>query len=146
MNDTNENESVDIPAQVEEPVLEEVTPAEEVSEGEQIDYGKLIEENSERIRNIPDEHLIFISHASAGDGAYPDEKQFVLALYEYLVASYPDKVYLDLIKNPKIIYTEVVRASQRSTYGVFICSPRYIDIYNGERKEPYEREYDTISL
>lgn len=117
-----------------------------INEGEQIDYGKLIEESSKEIINIPDEHYIFISHASNGDGAYPDEKQFVLALYEFLVASYPDKIYLDLIKKPKIIYTEVLRAAQRSTYGVFICSSRYINIYNGERKEPFVREFDTISL
>lgn len=29
---------------------------------------------------------------------------------------------------------------------MFICSPRYIKIYNGERKEQFAREFDTISL
>lgn len=144
MNDNSDNNSVNVPINVNVSVEDVAT--ELVSEGGQVDYGKLIEENSERIRNIPDEHTIFISHASAGEGAYPDEKQFVLTLYKFLIASYPDKVYLDLIKNPKIIYTEVLRAAQRSTYGVFICSPRYINIFHGERKEPYVREYEIISI
>ncbi|MCX6792026.1 MAG: hypothetical protein NT149_03230 [Candidatus Gottesmanbacteria bacterium] len=122
------------------------TVSEPVNEGGQIDYGKLIDENSERIIKIPDEHYIFISHASNGDGAYPDEKSFVLALYNFLEVNYPSKVYLDLIDKPQIIYTEIIRAAQRSTFGVFICSSRYINVYNGERKEPYAREYDLISL
>lgn len=116
-----------------------------VNEGEQVNYEKRIQENSEEIENLPDEHLIFISHASNGDGAYPDENFFVLSLYDFLVASYPDKVYLDLIKKPKIIHTEINRAAQRSTYGVFICSSRYIKIYHGVRQEQFSREFDTIN-
>lgn len=124
------------------------TKASIINENEDIDYRKLIEANSEKIKSIPDEYYIFISHASNGDGAYPDEIKFVLALYDFLIVNYPDKVFLDLIKKPKIIYSEIYRAAQRSTYGVFICSPRYITIFNNGRGNNAQdtRQYEPISM
>jgi len=114
------------------------------NENEDIDYGLQIQKNSKDILNIPNVWDIFISHASAGKTVYPDEKEFVLFLYEILTTKYKKKVYLDLISNPTMIDTEITRAAQRSEYGVFICSSRYVNIFNGNRTESYITEFDRI--
>lgn len=116
-----------------------------LSENESIDYGKLTEENSREILDIPDDYDFFISHASSGDGSLPNENKFVQTTFDLLNSKYPNRVYLDLKSKPKIIPADIFRAAQSSTYGLFICSPRYIKIFHGKRKEPYKKEYDIIS-
>lgn len=114
------------------------------SDGEPIEYGKLIEKNSAELQNIADEFDIFISHASVGEEAFPDEKDFVEALYEILKKEHKKKVYLDLAYNHSYQYSPIMAAAQLSKFGVFICSFRYIKIFFGRRKEPYKRDFDTI--
>lgn len=115
-----------------------------IKDDEAINYGLRIQENSESLLAIPDEWDIFISHASAGKTAYQDEKEFVLFLYELLTVKYKKRVYLDLKNNPTMIDFEITKAAQRSKHGVFICSFRYVSIYNGIRPEPYITEFDRI--
>lgn len=109
-----------------------------------IEYGKLIEENSAELQKIQEEFDIFISHASVGEEAFPDEKDFVEALYALLEKEYKKKVYLDLVYNDSYQYSPIMAAAQLSKFGVFICSYRYIKIFFGKRKEPYKKEFDTI--
>lgn len=115
-----------------------------IKDKESVDYGKLIQDSSKRLQKIPDDYDIFISHASAGNGTYPDEKDFVLTLQRILTETYKKKVYLDLIYNDSYQYAPVISAARLSKYGVFICSLRYITITLGKRSEKYAKEYDTI--
>lgn len=116
-----------------------------LNENESIDYGKLKEESSREILDIPDDYDFFISHASAGEDSFPSERMLVETIFNLLNSKYPDRVYLDLKAKPKIIPADIFRAAQSSKYGLFICSPRYIKIFHGKRKEPYKKEYDVIS-
>lgn len=115
------------------------------SENQTIDYRTEIERKSENILEIEDDYKIFLSHACDGEGAHTDEKNFVLSLYELLKKEYDNKVYLDLICNSSYQISPIISAAQLSKYGVFICSPRFIKIALGKRKEPFLKEYDIIT-
>lgn len=109
-----------------------------------IDYETLIQQSSNQLLSIPDLYDIFLSHASNSADAYPDELDFTKELHSILNNIHKKKTFLDIVDNPSYKYTAITAAANRSKFGVFICSKRYINIFYGLREEPYAQEYDII--